>query len=126
MTTVKRRLPKALNAVSDIKSVVEDTRANAIGAIKVGLEIYELCVIPYMLYNSEVWNNIPKEAIKLLNEFQLKFLRIILKTPQTTPIPSLLWETGTLDMVNRINQRKLNFYHHVLNLHENSLARKFA
>ena len=124
--TVKMRFKKAMNAISDIKSVVEDTRANVFGAVKVGLEIFELCVIPFLLYNSEVWDHIPTEALKLLNDFQLKFLRSLLKTPRTTPIPSLLWETGTLEMNERIDKRKMMFFHHVQNLDENSLARKFA
>ena len=78
-------------AVIDIKCIVEDVRADVVGAIKTGLEIFNLSVIPFLLHNSETWDNIPKEAIDMLEKILLSFLRTLLKTPRTTPIPSLLW-----------------------------------
>ena len=126
ITTVKNRYGKAIEAIVDIRNIVEDVRAEAIGAIKTGIEIYELSVIPFILFNSEVWDNIPKEAMNLLNKIHLTFLRMLLKTLSSTPIPALLWETGSLDMNARIVKRKLSFYHHVENMHEDSLAKSIA
>ena len=91
-----------------------------------GLEIFELTLIPYNLYNCETWDNIPKEGMILLNKIQLTFLRILLKTPITTPLQSLLWETGTMTMESKIHQRKLTFLHHIINLEDTAIAKKFA
>ena len=126
ITTVRMRYTKAIEAIIDIKNVIEDLRSKNIGAIKTGMEIFELSVIPFVLYNSEVWDSIPSEAFDLLNKIHLTFLRMILKTPISTPIPSLLWETGSLDMETRIIKRKLNFYHHIHNLDDKSLAKSIA
>ena len=64
--------------------------------------------------------------MKLLKKIHLTFLRTFLKTPISTPIPSLYWETGSLDIESRINQRKLTFYFHILNMDDSTLARKIA
>ena len=64
--------------------------------------------------------------MKLLNKIQLTFLRILLKTPRTTPLQSLLWETGTMTMVSKIHQRKLTFLHHIINLEDTAIAKQFA
>ena len=124
--TVKKRYGKAREAVIDIKNQVEDVRAEAIGPIKTGLEIFELSVIPFLLHNCETWDNIPVEAMEILNKVHLTFLRMLLKTPITTPIPSLFWETGSINIQAKIEQRKLSFYHNILNMNETSLARNVA
>ena len=36
----------------ETKAVIEDCRANAIGGIIVGLEIWELAILPHLLNNS--------------------------------------------------------------------------
>ena len=126
ITTVKKRYGKAIEAVLDIKNIVEDVRAVPVGGIETGLEIFELSVIPFLLFNCEIWDHIPSEAMKHMERVHLTFLRNLLKTPISTPIPSLYWETGSVDMISKINQRKLTFYHHVMNLEERSLAKVIA
>ena len=69
-----------------------------------------------------MWDHIPAEAIKLLNKIHLTFLR----TKVTTPIPSLYWETGSLNIVKRVHLKKLTFYHHLLNMDKSTLARRFV
>ena len=68
ITTIKKRYGLAISAIMDIKNIVEDTRSSATGGLSTGLEIYELCVIPFLLNNAEVWDNLPKEALELLNK----------------------------------------------------------
>ena len=91
-----------------------------------GLEIWELAIVPHILNNSETWTNLNKKAVEILEDIQLMFMRYLLATPRTCPIPSLLWETGGLLMEIRIHKRKLMFFHHILNLPENSLAGEIA
>ena len=54
------------------------------------------------------------------------FYRYLLATPRSCPIPALLWETGGLLMKNRIAKKKLLFYHHLINLPEDTLAFEVA
>ena len=84
--------------------------------------MWETAVIPKLLYNSEVWTDIKKVTLEKLENLQNEFLRAVLATPRSTPTHSLCWETGTSSMENRIIVSKLLFYHHLLNLDEDSLA----
>ena len=54
------------------------------------------------------------------------FLRQLMGTPRTCPIPILLWETGSLLMEHRVAKKKLMFYHHLINLPTESLAFEVA
>ena len=51
---------------------------------------------------------------------------MLFKTPKTTPIKSLLWETGTLPVSAIIVMKKLNFYFHIKTLHDESIAKTIA
>ena len=99
---------------------MEDFRSNSLGGILVGLDLWELAVIPFLMNNSETWTEIDKEAIAQLENIQNRFLRRLL----ATPTPSLCWETGTSTMINRIILKMLTFYHHLLHLDDNSLAKQ--
>ena len=126
VTTINKRYGLTVSVILDIKRVVEDCRADSVGGFLVGLKNFELCVVPYLLLNSETWDNIPKEALKTLNKLHYMFLRYLLATPSSTCIPLLLWDTASLTMEMRINQRKLSLYHHLMNLSDNSLAKAVA
>ena len=112
--------------VYEIKAILEDCRIHCVGGIMAGLEMWETAVIPKLLYNSEVWTDIKKVTLEKLENLQNEFLRAVLATPRSTPTPSLCWETGTSSMENRIIVSKLLFYHHLLNLDEDSLASQVA
>ena len=124
--TMLKRKGKVVSSILDTKAVVEDCRSNIVGGITAGLEIWELAIIPYMLNNSDTWVEISKSTIETLNNLQYMFYIYLLATPRTCPIPALLWETGGVLMEHRIAQKKLMFYHHLINLPENSLAKEIA
>ena len=81
ITTVRKRYGIALSTILDIKTIVEDTRATAIGGIMAGLEVYEMCVIPFILNNSETWDSIPLEALKRLQNYRTHSTVIFLLHP---------------------------------------------
>ena len=126
IVTIKKRYDKVKTALREIRAVVEDCRANLTGGLVTGLEIWELSVIPFLLNNSETWTDLPNEALEMLENLQAEFLRNLLDTPRTCPIPSLLWETGTPTMENRILKRKMSLYHHLTHLPHDSLAWEIA
>ena len=126
LITVTKRHQKAMNYIYEIKAVIEDCRAEVVGGIIAGLEIWEVAVIPYLMNNSDTWAYMPKQALDVLDSLQNQFLRSLLATPRGSPTPALLWETGTPTMENRILKRKLTFVHHLANLPEDSLAWQVA
>lgn len=121
-STINKRSKKVMNALTEIRAVIEDSRAQVNGGIVSGLEIWEIAVIPYLLNNCETWCEMDKETTQMLDNIQNEFLRNLLDTPRTCPTPSLMWETGTSTMTNRIIKKKLIFYHHLTHLSEDSLA----
>ena len=126
MVTINNRHKKVTTALMEIRAVMEDCRALVTGGIMTGIEIWETAVIPYLLNNSETWDNIPPKALKILDDLQNQFLQNLLATPRTCPTPSLMWETGTISMGNKIIKKKLLFYHHLSHLPEESLAKEVA
>ena len=102
LARVEKRFDKAMHAVFEIKSIIEDCRKNVVGGFCTGISIWEMAILPYILNSTECWISIPKKAIVKLSKFQDTFYRSILATGQGCPIPSLYWETGGLLMSNRI------------------------
>ena len=117
-----KRKGQVVKSIIECRAVIDDFRASTIGGIVTGIEIWEVAIIPFLLYNCETWTEIKKDTISLLNDLQFMFLRYLLATPRTCPIPALLWDTGTLLMEHRIAIRKLSFYHHLRNLPHTALA----
>ena len=126
LATIRARSGQVTAAILEIKKVVEDCRANSVGGIMAGIEIWEVGVLPFLLNNSGVWVDIPKKGIEILDNLQNTFYRYLLATPRSTPIPALLWETGGLTMLSRINMRKLTFYHHLMSLDGSTVASRVA
>ena len=114
----------AMHAVIELKAVIEDFRMHKLGAISSALDVFNLAIVPALLYNSETWLDAPNSAIEKLENVQVQFLRSILAVPSSTPITALTWDTGQLSMNHRINVKKLNFIHYVVNLDDSILAKE--
>ena len=61
--TIIDRYGKTFAAIIEIGSVINDFRIDAIGGLKAGLDIFELCVIPSLLNNSDMWVEIESASI---------------------------------------------------------------
>ena len=123
IATIKKRTGNVMIAISEIVSLVNDPRANAIGNISLGLEIWEMAILPYLLNSAGTWAGINKKAMDLLDKIQKKFLQRLLQV-KTAPIPLLFWDTGQLLMSNQIMKMKLLLIHHLASLEDSSLAKK--
>ena len=53
--TVKKRKGAALMANHEIRTVVDDCRSLVCGGLATGLELWELGVLPQLLFNAECW-----------------------------------------------------------------------
>ena len=124
--TVMKRKGQFVTSIIETKAVIEDCRANIVGGITAGVDIWELAILPFLLNNCDTWTEISKSTTDELEDLQCMFYRYLLATPRTCPIPALLWETGGMLMEHRIAQKKLMFYYHLLHLPKTSLAHEVA
>ena len=107
-----------------IRDRINDIRLQAIGGLICGLDLFNMAVIPMVLYNSEVFTEMRKESLDELEQLQTQFLSVLLAVPISCPRPALAWDTGSLLMENRIMERKLNFVVHLKRLDESALAKQ--
>ena len=120
--TVTKRYGACLHSILELKSVIEDFRMHSLGGIKVGLEIFNLAILPKLIYNADTWFEIDDKSIKRLEKLQTIMLRCLLSVPNSTPATALNWDSGLLSIKHRVYQKKLMFLHHLVYLDKSSLA----
>ena len=123
--TVDKRYGRAYSAILEVASILEDFRIDSIGGLKVGLEIFELAIVPSLLNNSDTWVEIDKETEKKLDNLQNIMFRSLFAVPSSTPKPILRWDLRQLSMREKIHVRKLNFLLHLKTLPSSSLGGEF-
>ena len=96
--TVKRRKGLVNKAIFEVKCILNDCRANLTGGIVSGFSLWEMAVLPMLLYNAETWQETSRKTIEELEKLQLKFLRIVLGVGTGCPIVLLYSETGVILM----------------------------
>ena len=124
IATIDDREPKVKAAFYEAAAIVEDWRCQVVGGYLSALDLFELAILPTLLYNAETWMDISKAAVERLENLQLFYLRLTLRVPQSTPKIALRAETGMLSMKLRIWKKKLMFVHHVKNLSDTALAKQ--
>ena len=65
---VLKRIGIAKYAIMEIRTVIEDTRADKLGSLNVAFNIFELAIVPMVCYNCEAWMCIGRKTIKVLDE----------------------------------------------------------
>ena len=63
--TVNKRIGTVSRAIYEIRSVLNNCRAHLVGGLVSGFEMWEIAVIPMLLYNSETWMEISKKTIDI-------------------------------------------------------------
>ena len=56
--TVSKRCGKIFSLIIEISSILDDFRIDSLGGLKAGLDIYELALVPSLLYNDNVSDSI--------------------------------------------------------------------
>ena len=120
--TISDRYGKTFAAIIEIGSVINYFRIDAIGGLKAGLGIFELCVILSLLNNSDMWVEIESASTKRLEDMQNMMFKNLFAVPHSVPTPSLRSDLGCLAMDERIDKRKLNLLFHLRNLETSALA----
>ena len=122
--TVMKRKGLVIHSIYETRAVVDDCRSQVCGGLTAGLDIWELAVLPMMLYNSECWQEISPETIQELENLQKKFYKCLFAVGSGCPTPALYLETGGMLMEYRILKKKLLFLHHLATLPDDALARE--
>ena len=101
--TVDVRLGLATKAIYEIRSVIEDSRANKLGAVEMGLSLWEGSVLSSLLAGCEVWSDIPSKTMKKLTDINTLFLANLLGVSKRgCPAASLYIETASLPQILNI------------------------
>ena len=100
-------------AIIEIMSILNDFRIDTVGGIVAGLEIFNLAIIPALLYNAETWTQMSKESEQKLEKLQNTMFCYLFGVPETTPTPILRFEVGSLTIKEKIHVKKLTFIHHL-------------
>ena len=87
--TIKKRKGLVSLSIYEIRAVIEDCRSMVCGGLAAGLDIWELGVLPMLLYNSDCWQEISPKTIQELENLQLKFYRCLFAVGSGYPIPAL-------------------------------------
>ena len=94
--TVMRRLGLAKHAAYELRTIVEDTRANKIGGNNIAFEIFDASIVTMVLHNCESWVSIPKKTFRALTNFFNTFYCCIFCIGSGCPISNLYWQSGSL------------------------------
>ena len=83
--TIAKRYGRAKQLILEIKAIIEDCRSNREGAIFTGIQLFQLSVVPYIYYSSELWVSIPPESIQQLNDLHELLYRVMFGTSKSCP-----------------------------------------
>ena len=122
LATIADREGKVRAAMIEAKTLVEDFRADSVGAVEVGLVLWEAAMLPTCLYNCSAWTEMGKVAENKLEDLQYQFLRLLLAVPRSCPKVALRQQTGMLSMRYRVWVEEIMFVHHLRRLDSQSLA----
>ena len=83
--------------------------------MKTTWKLVETCIIPIIIYAAETW--IPTKAeVEHIKKILDNILKIILKTPTSTPSEIILQvETGIWDIETMIEEKQIMYYHRIRN-----------
>ena len=91
--TIKARIRKLISKTEEILQLVETPGMSCLGGANTAFKLYEAQIMPPLLYNCESWISIDDSHIKLLQDFQERFIRRILRLANS--VPKLIHEYGT-------------------------------
>ena len=93
--TVVKRVAIVRHSIYEIRTVIEDTRAERLGAINTAFSLWEEGILGMLLYNSETWISMRKKTIKILDDVFHLFCRVILRVPVSCPKVNFYWQSGS-------------------------------
>ena len=102
--TVREIMGRIKGATMEIKSIVEEFQMQAVGGMMAAWELWDKALIPS---GAGTWLGDCREAIKLCDNLQNFFWRVLLKVPESCPKVALRCETQMMGMKRRIWEEKV-------------------
>ena len=87
---VQERSGRIKGATMEIQSIVEEYQMQAFWSLTAARHLWERALLPSLLSGAGTWIGECKEAIKLCDQLQNFYWRIILKVPESCPKDALL------------------------------------
>ena len=87
-----------------------------------GLDIFQMAILPVLLNNSATWMGMDRMTIKKLEDFQHILQRCLLGVPNSTPLVAMAWDLGMVSLEHKINENKLIFLHYLIDQDESNLS----
>ena len=122
--TVKERYGKCIKSVLELNSVINDFRMLTLGGINVGLDIFQMAILPVILNNSSTWIGMDKMTLKKLEDLQHTLQRCLLGVPNSTPHVAMAWVLGMISVEHRINENKLIFLQYLIDQDDSNLSKE--
>ena len=110
--TINERIGKMKTATREIISYGSSSTMRKLKSHML-IELHESISIPSLLYNSESWTLSITNLLEL-EKIEIWALKRLLNLPPKTPTAAIRYETGTLFLEFRIDQRQLIYLHKVL------------
>ena len=114
---IEDRVRRGTSALIQIEALIKETGLG-IFTISVHLLLYSSLFLSSIVFNSESWSNLKEGDLSKLRCLQMKFLKKMVKAPQSTSNAFTCLEFGVLPVEYEIHKRQLNFLHHILLLRE--------
>ena len=86
--------------------------------------LYSAKFVQMVIFNSCAWSHITKTNTTALERLQLRFLKLILLLPMSTPNVFIFLEYGILPLGYEIQKRRMIYLHHVLTVEERDPVRQ--
>ena len=80
------------------------------------LLLYKSMFLQVILNDAQAWTNLTDKNIQDLQTIQLRYLKRMMHTPQSTPNSFTFLETGCLPIQYEIHVKQFTFLHHILTL----------
>ena len=101
--------------------------SNSIGYyfFHIGLLLREINLVNGILFGAEAWYGVTKSQIEKLESSDLNFFRRLFSAHSKTSKESFHLETGKIMLRHILINRRLMFWHHIINRKKDSLLYKF-
>ena len=112
---IKDREKKAIAKLVSIFATVTEV---TLGAYQFSAHVlmYHTYYVQTLIFNCQAWTNITTKDINKLRVLQMKYLKKMLRVPQTTANCFVYLETGVLPIDHEVWRRQFTYLHHILNL----------
>ena len=124
LETVKSRAGKIKGAAMEVKAIIEDYEMKAIGGLAAAWELWERALLPSLLSGAGTWLGKIDETVKLCNQIQNFYWKIICQVPESCPKLGLLCEPGMVDCKFRIYNEKCQLLLRIKRLDNKALAKQ--